>query len=344
MEIITKAQENEFETFVLNHPNGSFMQSMKWPKVKNNWLHEAVVSRDNTGNIVGAMLVLIRKMPLGKSLLYSPRGPVCDLADYEVIKDLLEGVKAVAKKHKAYMFKTDPYVLADNKEFINKMREMGFSFTQDMSDSDTWQTRNNYMLNIEGKTLEELSANFHHKWRYNIKLAQRKGVECKVYDKTHIDEFYELMKVTGERDGFAVRPKEYFVRMLESLGTDHCRMFLCHKDGTILSGAITTQFSGKTCYVYGASSNEGRNLMPNHLMQWEMITWAVENNNRWYDFQGIPYYQDEENPASGIYKFKKGFNGEIVEFAGEFDYIFDSFHKKLIDLAEKTVKKLRAKK
>ena len=171
--------------------------------------------------------------------------------------------------------------------------------------------------------------------------AQRKGVTCGVYDESHVDEFYQLMKVTGDRDGFIIRPKEYFVRMLRELGPEHCRLYLCYYEGKAISGAITTQYAGKTCYVYGASDNAMRNVMPNHLMQWTMMNWAMENGNFLYDFQGIPHYQDEDHPNYGVYRFKKGFGGQVVSFAGEFDYVFSPGFKKFVDFGEQAVKALR---
>ena len=342
MEILQKDRYGEYEEFVSHHRAGSFMQSVRWTRVKYNWDHEIVVSRDETGAIRGGALILIRKIPLlGKTLLYSPRGPVCDLHNREVLADLLEGVKLVAKKHNGYLYKMDPYVLTQDEEFIGMARGLGFSFTPDMADFTTFQTRNNYMLDIEGKTPEEIMAGFHSKWRYNIRLAQRKGVTCGYFDESHVDEFYELMKVTGDRDGFIIRPKEYFVRMLRELGPQHCRLYLCHYEGKAISGAVTTQYAGKTCYVYGASDNNMRNVMPNHLMQWTMINWAVENGDFVYDFQGIPHYQDENHPNYGVYRFKKGFNGEVVSFAGEFDYVFSPLSKTIVDLGEKGMRVLR---
>lgn len=341
MEIITKEQYQEFESFVSSHRAGSFMQSIQWTKVKSNWGHECVISRDPNGKIQGAMLVLIRKLPIfGKTLLYAPRGPVCDLHRYDIIADLLEGVKILAKKYKSYLFRMDPYILADDDEFISEIQKMGFAFQPHMPDFTTFQIRNNYMLDIEGKTEEELLAHFHSKWRYNIRLAARKGVVCDYYNKGNVideqklDEFYELMKTTGDRDGFIIRPKEYFRKMLLSLGEEHCRLYMCYKDSKALSGAVTTQYAGKTSYVYGASANEARNLMPNHLMQWTMIQWAVENGDFVYDFQGIPNYDDESSPNYGVYRFKKGFNGQVVEFAGEFDYVFSKSFMKFVDFAE----------
>ena len=341
MEIIGPRDYPAFEKFISTHPQGGFMQSLRWANVKIGWGFEALVSRDPQGNIKGAMLVLMKRVPfLGKSLLYAPRGPVCDPYDKATLEDLMTGVDQLAKKHHAYMFRMDPYVLASDEKYISMVTGMGFSFIPGLGDFKTIQTRNNYMLNIEGKTPEEVMAGFHSKWRYNIRVAQRHGVECKVCDKSHIDEFYRLMEKTGARDGFIIRPKEYFVRMLDCLG-NYCRLYLCFYQGQAISGAIATQCAGKTCYVYGASDNEMRNVMPNHLMQWTMIQWAIENRCKVYDFQGIPGYTDENDPNYGIYKFKKGFNGEVVEFAGEFDWIYSPFWKDAVEKLEKIYRKIR---
>ena len=99
MEILKKEQYPEYEAFCKSHPQGGFTQSTLWYGVKNNWGHEVVVSRNETGEIVGGMSVLIQKIPLiGTSFLYAPRGPVCNLHDKSVLKDLMNGAKILAKK------------------------------------------------------------------------------------------------------------------------------------------------------------------------------------------------------------------------------------------------------
>lgn len=343
MEIVNLNNPTEraaYADFVEHHPAGGFMQTLEWCNVKNGWDHEAVVSRDEEGKIVGSMLVLIKKLPvLGKTMIYAPRGPVCDLHDIALLKDLLEGAKAIGKKHHAYLFRMDPYITEDDDSFIAQMRSLGFRFKPGAGDNEPTQSRKNYMKNIANMTAAEVFDSFHSKWRYNIRLAQQKGVECTVCDKSHLDDFCGLMKVTGQRDGFEIRSKDYFAKMLDGLG-DRCRLYMCYHEGTPLSGAIATQFSGKTCYVYGASGNEKRNLMPNYLMQWTMMQWAIENNNFLYDFQGIPGFEDETHPNYGVYRFKKGFNGQVVVFAGEFDYIFSKPAEQFVSLSIKAVHKL----
>jgi lipid II:glycine glycyltransferase (peptidoglycan interpeptide bridge formation enzyme) len=137
------------------------------------------------------------------------------------------------------------------------------------------------LRNIEGKTPDEVMATFKPDWRNRIRKAPRKGVYCKACGTEALDDFYPLMQATGIRDGFSIRSKEYFVKMLNGLGPEHCRLFMCYvdEDGKQipLSGAVTTQYAGKTCYVYGASANHHRNLYPNYLMQWTMITIHILN-------------------------------------------------------------------
>ena len=353
MEIINKSDKKmleEFENFAKNSRYGNFMQSLRWPKVKDNWGWDAVISRDKNGEIQGTCLILIKKIPIfGCTFLYAPHGPVCDWTDKSVMADLFEGIKVLAKKYKAYQFMWDPCFEEGDRECIELIKSMGFSYIEDAPELSTIQARNNYMLrNIEGKTPDEVMATFKADWRNRIRKAGRKGVVCKVCGPEAVDDFYPIMEATGIRDGFSIRSKEYFVKMLNGLGPEHCRLFMCYyeeegQEPIPLSGAVTTQYAGKTCYVYGASANHHRNLYPNYLMQWTMINWALENNNFIYDFQGIPFYKDETHPNYGVYKFKKGFNGEVVTYAGEFFYIFKPFMKKIVDLCEKIVMKRHAK-
>ena len=353
MEIINKndaALLDEYENFTKNHENGNFMQSLKWPDVKDNWGWDAIISRGKDGKIRGTCLVLIKKVPIfGCTFLYAPHGPVCDYSDKEVLQDLLDGVKVLAKKYKSYQFMWDPCFEEKERELSELMISMGFSHIYDAPELSTIQARNNYMLrNIKGKTQDEVMMSFKPDWRNRIRKGPKKGVVCKVCGVEALDDFYPLMQATGIRDGFAIRAKEYFVKFINGLGPEHCHLFMCYteEDGRQipLSGAVTTQYAGKTCYVYGASANHHRNLYPNYLMQWTMICWALENDNYIYDFQGIPFYTDETNPNYGVYKFKKGFNGEVVTYAGEFFYTFRPLMKKIVDLCERLVRASRERK
>ncbi len=331
-EILLKNNYSEYESFVANSPYGSFYQSVKWVNVKNNWDHEIIVSRDNNNKIIGGLLILIQKIPGFKtSFLYSPRGPVCDLHNKEILADLMSEIKVLAKQRNAHLFKMDPNILISDEDFINTVKKLGFSHFTGGNNFETIQSRFNYRLYINNRSADELFANFHSKTRYNIRVAQKHNVEIKICGKEYLDDFIKIMKTTGQRDGFNVRPKSYFARMLDSLG-DNVRLYMAFYENKPIAGAITTNYAGQTCYVYGASDNNHRNVMPNYLIQWEMIKWAVETDCYVYDFQGVSGdISDKSNHLYGLYRFKKGFNGQLDELAGEFNLTFKPLTNRLIN-------------
>lgn len=344
MEILTPSQYPEYESFVKNHPTGGITQSVKWHGVKHNWLHEVVVSRGESGEIAGGMSVLIRKFPTGTSLMYAPRGPVCNLYDRAVMDDLKTGADALAKKYRAHIFKIDPDMAETDARFLSQMSSMGFKQFKDETGFETIQTRFNYRLYLNGRTEDELFANLTQKTRYNIRVAQKHGVEVRVAGPEYLDDFTRIMRTTGERDGFSTRPKAYFERMLSVLG-ENCRLYMAFYNGVPVSGAVTTNFAGKTCYIYGASDNVHRNVMPNYLIQWEMIRWAVETGCTVYDFQGVSGKLDEtDSHLYGLYRFKKGFNGTLDASCGEFDYVYRPLGAKVADIAVDLNEWLRAQK
>lgn len=333
--IIETWNENEvkvYENFVSSHKNGWFTQSINWAKFKANWKHEAVIVMDDDKNIKGAALILIKKIPvIGRSFFYCPRGPVCDYDDKETLAEILEAVGELARKYKAYQFKTDPGITEEETDYINTFKELGLSFTSDAPELSTIQARTSYMLFFNGRNKDELFASFHSKWRYNIRVAMKKGVECRVCGKEALKDFYSLMKETGERDCFCIRGESYFEDMLDKLG-DSCRLYMCYCDGIPLSGAVCVRYAGRSHYVYGASTVQMRNVMPNYLMQWTMISDAADSGCYVHDFMGIPFYKNPEHPNYGVYRFKKGFNGEVVTYAGEFDIRYRRFVSKLSDV------------
>ena len=337
MEILAPAQYEEYETFVKNHPNGNFTQSSRWPKVKDNWKSEIVVSRDDAGNIRGGMLLLMRNpIPmLPYNLIYAPRGPVCDYNDRETLADLLEGAKEVAKRHKGFLIKMDPPVLAEDSQTIQNFVQLGCDFTPDAPPSQTTQVRTVYVIpNLQSKTKEELLASFKQKTRYNIRVAMKHGVVCKRMGIEGVEDFYNLHVVTAKRDHFIIRSLDYYRRMLETFPEEMC-LFLCYYQDRPVSAAFCSNFSGRVTYLFGASDNANRNVMPSYLMQWEMMQWAMDTGADIYDFYGTPLPQDVDSSMAGIYRFKSGFQGEHVIYAGEFNIVTNKAINALFNLAMK---------
>ncbi len=298
---------------------GTFTQSALWAKVKSGWESEYITSKDENGKICGSMLLLIKRLPLGKVYVYAPRGPVCDMSDFNVLNDLISQAIAVTKKYNAFMLRVDPMILQTDDLAIENLKKLGFVHHSKRVGYENIQCRENYVLDLTGKSEEEVFASFKSKWRYNIRLASNKGVRCEFYGEEKLDDFMILMKQTAQRDGFQYREREYFETILHELG-DKAKLCMCYLGDEPLSGALCIDYAGVMSYVYGCSSSEHRNCMANHLMQWRMIKRAIESNCHTYDFCGIPYWNVEEHSNYGVYRFKKGFNGSVVTYAGEFDY------------------------
>ena len=337
-ELITENQPaklDEMEFFVRSHPKGHFLQAPAWRKVKAQWDWRGVLVRQGE-QITGALSLLIRKLPGGMGLLYAPRGPVCDPGDRDTLEQLFQGARQVARETGGCALLLDPDVLESDHAFWANMAALGFQLRQ-VSGFDGTQPRFVFRLDIAGKSEEEVFAGFSSKTRYQVRLARRKGVEiaCWAGDKAvpeaALARFSALMEETGKRDHFLVRGKDYFRTLLQALGPS-ARLYLASLDGEAIAGTIAIQYGDKTWYLYGASSNRHRDAMPNYLLQWEMIRWAVSGGCRVYDFRGVSGDTSPENPLYGLYRFKKGFGGDFTAFCGEYIQVYRPMAYQLLRL------------
>ena len=342
-EVVTSATLAEYERFNATHPNGHFMQSHAWGLVKDQWRWRAILVRDDDGAVTGAMSMLIRSLPgLPYTIMYAGRAPVCDYHDRATLAALTEGANAIAARNRAYVLTMDPDVLATDTEFAAIMADLGYVRKAATKNFEDIQPRFVFRLDIAGKTEDEIFAGFHQKWRYNIRLATKKGVAVSLGTADDVEAFSQIMDQTGVRDGFIVRGADYFTRLLECLGQG-ARLYLAHYDGQLVAGTLAVHYGDKIWYLYGASSNDSRNVMPNYLLQWEMIRWAIAEGCRVYDFRGVSGDVSEDNPLYGLYRFKKGFGGDFTEFAGEFDHVFSPVAYTLIEKGLATFRSARTK-
>ena len=343
MRIITDEKDKKiYKEFLEKHERCNFQQSPEWAKVKSNWINEVVLAEDENKNIIGAVSVLIRKIPIFGYIMYSSRGPICDIHDMEVMKQLTDGIKELAQKYKAIVYKAEPDVESSDEEFRKVVTNLGYMIKDDAKNfREEIQPRYVFRLDIKGKTEEEIFAGFHSKTRYNVRLATKKGVTVKEGTREDLKDFHRIMVETGARDGFIIRPLSYFEKMYDELAPKHMKLLMAYYDGKPISGVIPIMYGNKTWYLYGASSNSHRNLMPNYLLQWEMIKIALERKDDIYDFRGVSGVVDENHPQYGLYRFKKGFGATFTEFIGEIYIPFKPFTYSLYKFAEKTFRNLR---
>ena len=196
---------------------------------------------------------------------------------------------------------------------------------------------------------EELLANMHKKTRYNIQLAQKKGVCVERAGFDELPKWYKIYEQTAQRDGIAIHNLTYYQKFFSvadqtSRGPE-ARLYLAWHEQDLLAGIITLFYRGRATYVYGASGSVKRNLMASYALQWRAICDAQQAGCTEYDFYGIPPAPDPEHPMAGLYQFKVGFGGAIVHRCGAWDYPYSKVLYPLFSMIERhRAKKLHAKK
>ncbi len=325
--VIGEKEKDLYNRFVNCHEKGHFSQTWEWGQVKafTGWEPFCLVLEED-GVIRATMLILKRRLPLPlihKCIFYSPRGPVVDPENEPYCRSIFTGVEALAREQGAIFLKIDPDIARTHETFAQILCSNGFRKNETGLNFEGVQPNFVFRLDIRPSE-EELLQNMHGKTRYNIRLAGRKGVTVRsAQNKGDLRVFYTVLVETAERDRFLIRSYDYFERIFdEMIAKDWARLFLAEHEGEVIAGTLAMITGDKVWYLYGASSNRFRNLMPNYLLQWEMIRWARSRNCTLYDFRGVSGDLDESNPLYGLYKFKRGFDGELVEFIGEWDRVY----------------------
>ncbi len=328
--IVDSKEKDRYNRFVASHPKGHFLQLWEWGLVKKGMGWEPLpLVLEQDGEIRGSLLILKKKLPvpgMKKCIFYSPRGPVVDVEDEELCRILFEGARRAAKDHGAVFLKIDPDVVYSNGVFQDILKKCGFKRNETGLNFEGVQPNFVFRLNIIPSE-EKLLKNMHSKTRYNIKLARRKGVKVReAENEEDLKTFYTLLEETAERDKFLIRGYEYFEWIWDLMvKSGYAQLFMAEYEGQVIAAALALILGDKVWYLYGASSNKYRNVMPNYLLQWEMIRWARNNGCSVYDFRGVSGDLDENNPLYGLYRFKRGFGGEFIEFMGEWDRVYSPF-------------------
>lgn len=325
-----------FDAFVAACPKGHVLQTYAWGQVKGRtgWRPLYLVLED-AGRIVAAALLLQRRLPrLNRCIFYSPRGPVFDLHDEALFDEFVAAVREVGRREGAILWKIDPDVAAPDERLSGYLAARGFTPAGQEGGFEGTQPRFVFRLDITPSP-DDLLASFAPKTRYNIRLAERRGVTVRAAARDDLPAFYRLLRETAERDRFLIRNERYFEIMWDELvGRDYARVFMALYQGEPIAGTLALALGAKAWYLYGASANHHRELMPNYLLQWTMIRWARERGCTLYDFRGAPGDPSPDHPLHGLYRFKKGFNGVHTEFVGEYDLVLSPLWYRLWNLAE----------
>lgn len=295
-------------------------------------LHLGVVD-DTTGQLCAAMLVLVSHAPvINRTYFYAPRGPVIDDPDSPAMTVLLNYVKVQAHKHNAFMLKVEPSVFDNNVPWARALQRRGFRVNPYAT-----HIRHEWVLDLRPDE-KTLLAGMKEKWRYNIRLASRKGIVVRRGEgQADLDTFYRIYETTSERDQFFIHDKSHYedIMRLFSEG-DRVALFLAEYEGQAVAGTIVLRLGHWSWYMFGASSNEQRERMPNHLLQWTGMQWAKAHDCWYYNFRGIPDILEEGQELWGVYVFKRGFGGFPMRSLATHDLVYQPLvyqaYRRLLDV------------
>lgn len=369
--LIKQVSENfkdEWNKFVIeNSLQANFLQSWEWGQFRQQCLSEEVrylavygdpprINANDTvalRGIVATVLLIKRKLPLGKFYWNCPKGPVftCPVSSIQcqkIFELLIEEIKKNAEEEEIIFVRIAPPY-----EMNYELRMMNHGFKKPEILTHLKEPENTLILNLQ-KPEDEILNSMHQKTRYNIRLAEKKGIiisnQQSLISNKEINNFYELLQQTAARDKINIFDKDYYEKLLTYFNqlptcpslpcpayrtdrrqaggrrvTNHqllITLFTAEYNSTPLSSIIVVDFGDTATYFYGASSDEHRNLMSNYLIQWRAIQWAKTRGYKYYDFWGI-----DEKRWPGVTKFKQGFvnekTGREINYAGTFDYVLN---------------------
>jgi len=324
-------EEAAWDSFVSCAPNGHILQSWAWGEFKRSYGWQPVrLALSIDGEIRAGAQVLIRSIA-GVSLPYVPRGPVVAPDRPELYFPLLDAIHRLGKGRHGVFLKVEPNELAGS-TVEPLLRSRGF-----LRSAHTVQARATLHVPLDGGE-EVILAQMKGKTRYNVRLAERRGVQIRAASSADdLARFHQLMVETGERDEFPVRSLAYYRDVLEAFRSrGQGELLLAEFDGLIVAGIMVFAYGPEGIYMYGASSNKHRREMPTYLLQWRAIQWCLEHGCSRYDMWGIPEQvadgTDERDALEaknvrtglwGVYRFKQGFGGEHSRYTGAYDYPYN---------------------
>lgn len=331
---MTEVSLVEWNQFLRNYPHAHILQTGEWGELKSafGWDAVRIVSGD------AGVQVLFRKLPLGFTVAYGPKPAMPRSNDFsrsgttKVVttwsEEFWKEADSVCKKHRAIFLKIEPDLWDD--------QPSTFDLRPSTRSPHNIQPPRTIIIDIRGSE-EEILARMKQKTRYNIRLAEKKGVTVRAWDD--LPAFHKMILVTGGRDNFGVHSLEYYRRAYELFHpTSMAELLVAEFDGKPLAALMVFTHGKRAYYMYGASTDEERNRMPTYLLQWEAMKWARSKGAEEYDLWGVPdedeaileaEFETRHDGLWGVYRFKRGFGGELKRSQQAVDRVYNPLLYKL---------------
>ncbi len=402
---IEELESNEYEEYISKNKYTTFYQKEYWGKLKKDggWNYKLVGMKKNN-KIVGATLLLFKNLPLGLKLFYSPRGFLIDYNDEELLKEFVLEIKEYVKRENGFILKIDPYVEyktrdidgniveggVDNSKVVENLKKLGFKhygFNKDISKE--LQPRWMYVLDLKGKTEDEIFSNFSKHYRKTIRRTEKQGLVVERISKDKLMDYKKIMEHTSSRRDFIDRPYSYYENMYDKIG-ENLIINVCYLDTNLginkfkdeikkiegyqdikdyhlkdiedykkkielyesyqkkygdkipLAGTMSIVCGKEYLNLFGGAYEEFMHYDAQYLIKWHTMKEALNLGCEIYNFYGISgNFEKENNDMYGVYEFKRGFGGRVVELIGEFDLIISKPKYCLYNFMFKTYKTVK---
>ncbi|MCD4761269.1 peptidoglycan bridge formation glycyltransferase FemA/FemB family protein [bacterium] len=330
------SEEKNYDEFLKTRfISGSFLQSSIWrdflkAQKLNTW-QAAIIENNQT---IAVCLFYENKLPLDRSYLYAPKGPIIDngLSDQkkqEALALILSKVRDVTKETRQ---REEIFLTTELEDIMFLLPE--FKKSPDVQPRDTW------ILDLD-KDTKDILEEMHTKTRYNIALAKRRGVKIKFSNQAEdLKYFLKLISKTACRNQISVHSDNYYALLWQNLVKHGAgQLALAELDGKIITANIIIKFGSAVTYLHGASDYNYRKHMAPHLLQWETIKQAKEQGFKIYDFWGIAPEDDSKPSWRGFSRFKRSFGGRPIKAAGAYDLIYNKTWYSIYKLSKKILKR-----
>jgi peptidoglycan pentaglycine glycine transferase (the first glycine) len=327
-----------WDSLIATLPGAHFLQTWEWAQTKARlgWQPLPRVWHNGQGRPVAAAMVLQRRLgshgPAARlSVMYVPKGPLCDWENADLRRRLLDDLANLARRHGAIFIKMDPDVClgtgipgspqalesATGLAMLDDLRQRGWHLSDEQI-----QFRNTLLVDLT-PDMDTLLANMKQKTRYNVRLAQRKGVTVRPGTAADLRMLYCMYAETSVRDGFVIRDEDYYLSVWNTfMDAGMAEPLVAEVEGQAVAGVVIFRFAGRAWYLNGMSAARDqaqREKMPNHLLQWEAMCRAKADGCHTYDLWGAPDIFDESDSLWKVYRFKEGFGGQVVRHIGAWD-------------------------